>query len=271
MSLLGVDFTSAPSRRKPITCAQGQRVGAVVRLQGLEAFNDFAGFEALLARPGPWLGAFDVPLGLPRAFVDELGLGDTAVAVWQSLKARCGDRMGFRALVDVWGQGRPAGQRLIHRVTDRALTGLSSTSPLQTRYVPVGFMYFEAVGRLQAAGVSSPGLWTGDDQRLALEGYPAAVAHEVLGARSYKNSDAPDRFIARKDLVDALEQGRLRSGLRLKLSHAQRESLIDDASGDLLDAVLCLMQAAWASTQPNHGLPQSIDPVEGWILGALQV
>jgi hypothetical protein len=44
--------------------------------------------------------------------------------------------------------------------------------------------------------------------------------------------------------------------------------LIDDASGDALDAVLCLMQAAWACEQPDFGLPPQLDPLEGWIVSA---
>ncbi len=66
----------------------------------------------------------------------------------------------------------------------------------------------------------------------------------------------------------ALDRGATRLGLRLKLTHAQREALIQDASGDRLDAALCLMQAAWASTQPGFGLPAGIDPLEGWIVSA---
>jgi hypothetical protein len=98
------------------------------------------------------------------------------------------------------------------------------------------------------------------------------AARDVLGARSYKSDErarqTPERLIARKDLVDALEQGRSRLGLRLKLTHAQREQLVDDASGDSVDAVLCLLQAAWAATQPRYGLPEHVDPLEGWIVGA---
>jgi hypothetical protein len=176
--------------------------------------------------------------------------------------------MAFRALVDAWGQGRPAGQRLVHRATDRALEGTSSTSPLQTRYVPVGFMYFEGLPRLLRAGLHLPGLHAGDPARVALEGYPGALAAALIGRRSYKNSDSADRLIARKDLVDALEQGRAPAAPRLRLGHALRESLVADASGDRLDAVLCLVQAAAAAVQPGHGLPGDVDPVEGWILGA---
>jgi len=134
-------------------------------------------------------------------------------------------------------------------------------------------MLHAGVPLLIEAGLHLPGLHEGDASRVALEGYPGMLAREVLGARSYK-SDAKarqtaERLIARIDLVDALDQGRTRLGLRLKLSHAQRDDLIADASGDRLDAALCLVQAAWASTRRGFGLLADIDPLEGWIVSAL--
>lgn len=264
--LWGVDFSSSPSRRKPITVARGRREGAAVRLLGLDLLPALADFERLLAEPGPWFGAFDFPFGLPRAFVEAHSLGGGTDEVIAALRARCPTRMTFRALVDAWGNGRAAGQRLPHRATDTAHPATSS-SPLQTRYVPVGFMYYEGLSRLVAAGVTLPGLRRGDPARVAVEGYPGRLAFALIGRRSYKNLDDGDRLVARKDLLDALEQGRGGLGLRLRLTHAQRDRVAADVGGDLVDAVLCLMQAAWAEMQPGHGVPADVDAVEGWIVG----
>jgi hypothetical protein len=268
MLLLGVDFTCAPSTRKPTTVARGRRAGAVVRLEGLDELPTMTGYEALLATRGPWFGAFDFPFGLPRAFVDDLGLGSTAAEVIAEVRRRCATRMDFRALIDGWGNARAPGTRLVHRRTDGATPGIVSSSPLQTRYVPVGFMWYEGFARIVDAGVTVPGRLDGDPERVAVEGYPGLLAFELVGRRSYKNAPTADRLIARKDIVEALEQGRTRLGLRLKLSHAQRDAVVDDASGDRLDAVLCLVQAAWASARPDAGVPADADPVEGWIATA---
>ena len=266
--LAGIDFSSNPSKKKPITVALGHLFGPVLKLQCLENFSTLDAFSAWLATPGPWLGAFDFPFGLPRAFVEANALGKTCEEVIGNVRARCPTRMQWRSFIDTWGNTQPAGQRLLHRRTDTALQGLSSTSPLQTRYVPVGFMYYEGVARLIDAGVTLPQMHAGNPARVAVEGYPGLLAHELIGRRSYKNKDEPDRLIARKEMLDALEQGRTRLGLRLRLTHAQRDHVIDDASGDRLDAVLCLMQAAWAVQQPHAGLPLDVDPLEGWIVTA---
>ena len=142
---------------------------------------------------------------------------------------------------------------------------------------PVAYMLHAGVPRLLAAGVHFPALCQGDMTRTALEGYPGLLAREVLGKRSYKSDDkakqTPERLIARKDLITALELGQTRLKLRLKLTHAQRDVLVGDAKGDSLDATLCLMQAAWAQTQhaagaANYGLPANTDPLEGWIITA---
>ena len=104
--LIGVDFTSAPTRRKPVTAARGLLQGTMLKLQRLDALPTLAGFEALLAEPGPWLGAFDFPFGLPREFVDALGLGASAAAVSAELH-RDGRRAIHEPAADALRAGGP--------------------------------------------------------------------------------------------------------------------------------------------------------------------
>ena len=265
--LAGIDFTSRPTVRKPVTVALGGVDGSVVRLARIEEHTGFDSFSAWLQSPGPWIGAFDFPFGLPRELVLALGWPTQWLPLMRHYTAlsRAQIRDTFAAFCDA----RPAGQKFAHRACD----GPAGSSP-SMKWVnpPVAYMLHAGVPLLIAAGVHLPGLHAGDTQRVALEGYPGLLAREILGARSYKSDDrakqTPERLVARKDLIEALEQGRTRLKLRLRLSHAQREALVADASGDRLDAVLCLLQAAWAAQQPGCGLPAAFDPLEGWIVTA---
>ena len=265
--LAGIDFTSRPSARKPITVALGRLEHGALRLERVEEHTGFEGFSAWLQRPGPWIGAFDFPFGLPRELVRALGWPTAWLALMRHYTqlSRAQIRDTFAAFCDA----RPVGQKFAHRACD----GPAGSSP-SMKWVnpPVAYMLHAGVPLLIEAGAHLPGLHAGDEGRVALEGYPGLLARELLGARSYKSDtrakQTAERLIARKDLVDALEQGRTRLGLRLRVSHAQRDALVADASGDRLDAVLCLMQAAWAAQQPGHGLPDGIDPLEGWIVSA---
>jgi len=267
LRLLGVDFTCAPSRRKPITVARGQRIGDVLRLEVVDEQHSFAEFEAELAAPGPWLGAFDFPFGLPRELVQALGWPLQWLPLMRHYQSLSRDqiRTQFKAFCDA----RPVGAKFAHRACDRPA---GSSPSMKWVNPPVAWMLHAGVPLLIDAGAHLPGLHDGDLQRVALEGYPGLLARELIGARSYKSDDkarqTAARLIARKDIVAALEQGRSRLGLRLKLSPAMHERLVEDASGDSLDAVLCLMQAAWASQRPGWGLPAQIDPLEGWIVSA---
>lgn len=266
-SLLGIDFTSAPRRAKPIMVARGRRDDSRVRLERMEALTDFAAFERLLREPGPWLAALDFPFGLPRELVVALGWPQS----WPALIAHYAalSRAEIRDTFAAFCARRPAGRKFAHRACDAPA---GSSPSMKWVNPPVAMMLHAGVPRLIDAGVHLPALHDGDRQRVALEAYPGLLARELIGARSYKSDERAkqtvERFIARKDIVDALEQGRSRLGLRLALGHALREALVADACGDRLDAVLCLMQAAWASTQPHFGLPRGVDPLEGWIVSA---
>ena len=267
--LVGCDFSSSPTRRKPIVLALGQLAGPRVLLTRLERIDSLEAFGRWLAQPAQWVGGFDFPFGLPRELVEQLGWPlqwRDCIAHYASLS-----RQDIRSTFAAFCDARPVGGKFAHRAFDR----LAGSSP-SMKWVnpPVAYMLHAAVPLLLAADVHLPGLHQGDSSRVALEAYPGLLARELIGRRSYKSDDkakqTPERLIARKDLLHALELGATRLELRLKLTNAQRDTLIQDASGDSLDAVLCLVQAAWAAHQgaPRYGLPEQFDPLEGWIVSA---
>jgi hypothetical protein len=274
--IAGCDFSSSPSRRKPIVVATGTLQQTRVQLARLEKLESLDDFSAWLHQERVWICAFDFPFGLPRELVHTLGWPlewHACMAHYASLS-----RAQIRDTFAAFCNARPAGEKFAHRVTD---VPAGSSSSMKWVNPPVAYMLHAGVPRLIDAGVSLPGLGHSsiDSPRIALEGYPGLLARELLSPapRSYKNDakalQTPERLIARKDILTALENGQTRLGLRLKLTHAQRERLIDDATGDSLDAVLCLMQAAWAQQQhaaghPRYGLPAVVDPLEGWIITA---
>jgi hypothetical protein len=270
--LFGCDFSSSPSRSKPIVLALGQLSQGRVQLQKLELLPSLQSFQDWLALPQHWLGVFDLPFGLPRELVLTLGWPTVWLDLIKHYESLSRDEI--RNAFAGFCNARPVGGKFAHRAAD---IPAGSSPSMKWVNPPVAFMLHAGVPRLVKAGVHLPGLMDGDKQRVALEGYPGLLARELIGRRSYKSDDkakqTPERLIARKDLITALENGQSRLELRLKLTHAQRDALVDDAKGDSLDAVLCLMQAAWAERQQQQGaacfgLPVDVDPLEGWIITA---
>ena len=245
--LLGCDFSSSPSLRKPIVLAWGSAHKGRVHLQQLEHLPSLDDFSSALAREGAWIGAFDLPFGLPRELVQSLGWP----LDWQAcLRHYAGlSRAEIRDRFAAFCNARPVGGKFAHRATDKPA---GSSPSMKWVNPPVAYMLHAGVPRLLDAGVYLPGLQPMPQavSKVALEAYPGLLAREILGQRSYKSDDrakqTPERLIARKDLLLALELGQTRLGLRLKLSHAQHDALVADGSGDSLDATLCLLQAAWA-------------------------
>jgi hypothetical protein len=266
MNIVGVDFTSTPRRAKPIAVAHGRLEGARLHLMQLVAHGDWQSYESWLAQPGPWLGAFDFPFGMARELVEQLGWPQR----WDAMVTQCAQltRAELRSTFKAFCDARPIGNKFAHRATDapaRASPSMKWVNP------PVAYMFHEGTRRLLHAGVTVFGLHAADPQRIALEGYPGLLARAITRA-SYKSDDRAKQTVerrgAREGIVDALVQGAHPFEIVLDADSALRAHLIDDGSADLLDAVLCAVTAAWASRQPNYGLPLGLDPLEGWISGA---
>ncbi|MCB1800542.1 MAG: DUF429 domain-containing protein [Gammaproteobacteria bacterium] len=271
MKVLGIDFTSRPTRRKPITCCVCRLAGTRLHAELLVEWVDFTGFEQALARPGPWIAGADFPFGFARRFIKTIGWP----ADWQAYMRHVGDmsRADFRRALDHYRHGRAAGDKEHRRATD-ILAG--AISPQKLYGTPVGLMLYEGVPRLLDAGVSIPGLHQGDPERIVVEAYPGLLARRLIGRRSYKSDDTgrqdAARGQAREDLLAALVGGDLAVSHNIApvITDAVAGKLRNDAGGDRIDALLCAVQAAWSWTRraDNFGLPASIDPLEGWIVAS---
>ena len=267
MRIYGVDFTCAPRRAKPITVAVASLARNIVSLRAVERLESFAAFEAFLERPGPWIGGFDFPFSLPAELVRDLGWP----AEWQALVGHCSglDRLQLRKLLDSYRATRPVGRKYAHRATDLPA---GSSSPMKLVNPPVALMFHEGARRLLAAEVRIPGLCENKSSRIALEAYPGLLVRKQLGLRASYKSDTrsehtPARKAARRSVVKAMVEGKP-LGVRLRAEKKLLTALIDDGSGDLLDAAICAVQAGWAARKEGYGIPAGAPAGEGWIISA---
>ena len=267
MHIYGVDFTSAPSPRKPITAISATFEQRLLLVEDYRLLVDFAAFEAFLRQAPPWLAACDFPFGLPRVLLTNLAW-PIEWSAYTHLVARLG-KSAFEQTLTNYRLARLAGDKQHLRATDK-LAG--ACSPMMLYRVPVAKMFFQGATRLLESGVSVPPLRPSADRRVVLEGYPALVARTFIGRQSYKSDErarqTPERWLARQRLLDALCSPALVAeyGVMLDLSSELYQQLLADPTGDALDALLCAIQAAWASQQPEYGIPAGCDPAEGWIV-----
>ncbi len=268
MDIFGIDFTSAPSRRKPITCVHGTYEQGCLIVQDCLRFSNFDQFEAWLQTPGPWVAAFDFPFGLPLILLTRLAWP----LCWTEYVGNV-EKLGkepFREMLMAYSAQRPVGDKLHYRVTDR-LAG--AISPMMMVRVPVGKMFFEGAPRLLNAQVCVLPCHPNTDTRIALEGYPALVARRWLSKRSYKSDErkkqSEEQLIARRDLMVALRSHALAASYHVELVLPEQlaEQMVTEPMGDLLDALCCAVQAAWAYSEREraYGIPSGYER-EGWIV-----
>jgi hypothetical protein len=269
--VIGVDFTSAPSRRKPLTVAVGRWRAAAPRptyeVDEIRELTSLDEFDGLLAAPGRWVGGFDLPFSQPRPLIEHEGWPTE----WpEFVRFYCDQpRDALRDVFRRWCDARPVGDKFAWRATDKPA---GSSPAMRWANPPVAWMMHAGIGRMLAAGLTFPAHRHAPrgSGRIALEAYPGFTARRVC-RQSYKSDTAakqtPDRQANRRAILAALEHGTAGLDLTLAITPTWRRRLIADGSGDLLDAVICALQAAHASALPRYGLPHHLDPLEGWIAG----
>jgi hypothetical protein len=298
--ILGVDFSSSPSRRKPIVVAWSSLAPPVklndswvLTLEGFEPIFSLEAFSVWLRIERPWVGGFDFPFALPKELLQalewppysgqEAGRANPWCAHIEHLSTI--SRPEMVAAFKAFCAARPVGGKFAHRASD----GPAGASP-SMKWVnpPVAYMLHAGAPSLHAANVMIPGLKLGDPKRIALEAYPGYLARLILGRESYKSDDVAKqneaRNQARARLIENLlttplhELGMRRaSGMKLSLSMSEelKSICLADASGDSLDAWLCAIQASvgylceFITPGSQYGMG-AIDPLEGWIVGVMR-
>jgi hypothetical protein len=266
--IYGLDFTSAPGCRKPLIVLGCTLEGGSLRVEDSETLTDFGGFEDFLQRGGPWVCGMDFPFGQPRSLVAALGWPES----WEGYVGEVDTlpKEEFEDKIRADMALRPAGSKWRYRLADRRS---GSSSAMMLFRVPVGKMFYQGAPRLLASGIRVEPCRRNGDERVAVEAYPAVVARRFLGRTAYKRDsvpDTPERRSAREKLLAGLESAVLRKvyGFAVEMDDYWREEFVSDPSADVLDSLLCAIQAAWAYARrdENYGVPPECDPNEGWIL-----
>lgn len=268
MKIYGIDFTSTPSKKKPITLAECAFGENILEVKAVKSLTDFSAFEAFIDTDGDWVAGIDFPFGLPRKLITNLGWP----VLWEGYIHKISEmkKAEFGETLRVYREGRGKGDKQHRRRTDE-LAG--SCSPMMWYGVPVGKMLYEGAPRLRRSkSCVLPFQEPLAGRGIILEAYPALVARKIISRRSYKSDDrmkqAGDCKAAREEMVQNLDSDALLSayGFRVVTRAISLESLSQEGSADHLDAVLCAMQAAWAYCNRNFGIPVSCDRLEGWIV-----
>lgn len=304
--VFGIDFTSAPTARKPIVVARAllshqddsnalqlrtdeapvemlqarlvanQSRPAGLKLLKFERFSQWQDYEAFLQAPTPVLSgpdtiramiaAFDFPFGLPKGLLqawhwNTMDYRDISLRFAEHSRQYWVDRL--KAFCDA----RPVGKKFAHRACD----GPAGSSP-SMKWVnpPVVFMYREGFLRLIQAKWALPGFsqsMPAAQVPVALEAYPGHLARSALGKLSYKSDSDPRDAVRRAHREHLLERLASQLPIDFQISPDDRHAMIEDGQGDLIDAWMCAIQAAWAAMKgpPRWGVPVDLDPQEGWI------
>lgn len=299
MRLYGLDFTSAPSKQKPLVLATGtikDNTLVVESLTDLTGPKDhpFQGLEKTLDEPGPWLLATDVPLGMPRGLFEKLSWPKSS---WKefALKIASLSRQDFRRSIESLTVPIPKNEQKsgktskllrLKRETDRVA---GSACPMNCVNPPVGLMFHEAVRRLAARDIAVlPQHPAPNCDRFVIEAYSRLVVENLFGARvPYKQPSRQNTKVStssgnsRSQILHELFQ-RLRGkskttqgpsvdqiyGFTLKIPAKLEKTCLADDQGDWLDSLLCLVQAAWSFKQrpQGWGIPPDRHSLEGWIV-----
>jgi hypothetical protein len=269
MRIYGIDFTSTPGRSKAISLAKAKLRAGELNITSCEDLTNILDFSEFLKTPGPWIAAIDFPFGQPRKLILDRCWPDS----WEGYVEYI-SQMGKEAFEECLRSYRDpeSGRRRLRRETDiRA----SSRSPMQLDFTPVGKMFFIGAPLLLRSQCTVMPFRIGSARSgIIVEGYPKLVAVKAVGRKRYKSDlSTPENIqhqIIRKSILNWIQSPAAQYiyGSSVRLDQSVFSDCLEDQKGDKLDAVLCVIQAAWSLSQhqAGYGIPHDCDLLEGWIV-----
>ena len=289
-NVIGIDFSSSPSKKKPIVIAEGilfcdfsnqqKKPLPTLHLERFLTIKTLNHFEEYLISNKSWIGGFDLPFSLSREIIEHFGWPTK----WDDfVKFYCSKEKKFlRNCFKSWCDSKKKGKKFSYRLTDK----ISQSSPAM-RWVnpPVAWMLYAGMQTMLRAKLFFPAhsfpikskniyskfILKNKKPRfkIALESYPAYTARKKT-RNPYKSDNEKKNNNLKKNnrqlILNSLLKNEVGFQLALIIDEKFFQPIIDDGKGDFLDALICMAQAASAVIKPNFGLPKKVDPLEGWIL-----
>lgn len=202
------------------------------------------------------------PFGQPRPLVEALEWATS----WEGSggKGYGFSKQDFESTVKERMSGLSKGSKYRYHLVNRRRG--SSSSMMLFRLV-VGKMFYQGAPRLLRSKVSVEPCRPPENEPVAIEAYPAAVARRFSGNRSYKSDErekrVPAERAAREEPVAGLGSAALEEahGLVVETDGSWRERFVREPAADTLDSLLRAMQATRAYTKRNDGwgVPEECD------------
>ena len=156
----------------------------------------------------------------------------------------------FERIITEFKQNHLKGEKEPIRATD---SFAKAKSPLKQINPPLTKMFYEGVPRILNSGISIFPCFARNDNRTALETYPAQLARIFTGR--YKNIKPEDKHYPNKNPRELIISGLLsldmtqKLGFSIQIEKKLISLAIEDNKGDILDSFLCTVQAGWAWTK----------------------
>lgn len=248
MRYIGVDFSSSPSRQKPIVAATLD--ASEVWFSTLKSLTEFR--EWFLVQHG--LIGIDAPFGYPAELCQEVfGTTDWGRVTEQLATIKLHDRLdGLEAQVKDFRDRRPEGKKEPRRLTDieaKAFSAMKFGRP------PVGRMAARLIPMLHESSFNIAPVRMNSSPVTVVEVYPGRYVKDTLGGVTYKGEKS-----------SAATRQQILESTGITVSESDRALIVDDEEADYVDALIAVRQLKdWH--EKGRWLPIS-DQVrlEGWII-----